>query len=638
LDAKFGFDRSAWLLAVFVLLGVLLPTACVLWFMNEAATSQAESARQSVAEAYRGQLRMIRDRVEALWRGRAAALQAGPGEWAATDFTRRMAASGADSIILLDGSGAVRYPYSPGAPVADPVLTRKEFQEAVALERLRDRPGEAAAAYAALADSERDSRLAALAAQAQIRCLLQAGDKAAALAAIERHFDRPRPLPAKDALGRLIAADEQLLAFQLGKQEAATRRLAGWLNDYTIPMPSMQRIFLMGELRAAAPEAGAFPTFSAERLAARFLESEPLRPAGAGLERWRAGDPWRLTAPDGRSIALYTGASVEAALASVIAGPSQEGSATFAVTPPGGASAADAIAAGPMMPGWQVSFSLPNGQPFDRAASRRRAAFLWAGYLAVAVIALAGLLVVRSLRRQARLARLKTDLVAAVSHELKTPLASIRLLLETLLEDGFKDDKTAREYLEMIAGENLRLSRLIENFLTFSRMERNRGRFDFAGTTAEEVIQPAVLAMRERFRNAGSAVEVEISPDLPRLWADRDALVTVLLNLLDNACKYTPGEKRISVRATAEGSHVVFAVSDNGIGIAPKEQKRIFRRFYQVDRRLARETGGCGLGLNIVEFIVRAHGGEVTVESCLGAGSTFRVVLPCEARAGRAGA
>jgi signal transduction histidine kinase len=245
-------------------------------------------------------------------------------------------------------------------------------------------------------------------------------------------------------------------------------------------------------------------------------------------------------------------------------------------------------------------------------------------------MALTGLLAGQSIRRQARLARLKTDLVATVSHELKTPLASMRLLVETLLEDGFQDEKAAREYLEMIAGENLRLSRLIENFLTFSRMERNRRKFDFAKTTAEEVIQPAMLAMRERLRGPERRIEVEVSPGLPPLWADRDALVTVLLNLLDNAYKYTGREKRISLRASCQDGHVIFAVTDNGIGIAPRERKRIFRRFYQVDRRLARETGGCGLGLSIVDFIVRAHGGEVNVESRPGAGSTFRVSLPCE--------
>jgi signal transduction histidine kinase len=129
---------------------------------------------------------------------------------------------------------------------------------------------------------------------------------------------------------------------------------------------------------------------------------------------------------------------------------------------------------------------------------------------------------------------------------------------------------------------------------------------------------------------------VEVNPGLPPLVADEDALITVLRNLLDNACKYTPAEKRIRIRAREQDGRVAFDVEDNGIGIAPREQKRIFRRFYQVDQRLARETGGCGLGLSIVEYIVRAHGGEVAVESRPGEGSTFHVLVPCRPAAAEA--
>jgi signal transduction histidine kinase len=223
---------------------------------------------------------------------------------------------------------------------------------------------------------------------------------------------------------------------------------------------------------------------------------------------------------------------------------------------------------------------------------------------------------------------MKTDLVATVSHELKTPLASMRVLVDALLEENKFEPTKTRDYLELIAGENQRLSRLIGNFLTFSRIERNRQRFEFAETRPEEVVQTAVHAMRERLQAPACQLEIDVEEGLPALRADRDALVTVLLNLLDNAHKYTPRDRRIVVRAYREGSNVVFAVKDNGIGIAAREQKRIFRRFYQVDRRLARETGGCGLGLSIVDFIVRAHGGEVRVESQPGAGSTFRVLTP----------
>ena len=639
-------DRSAWLMLLFVLMGVLLPTACVLWFMNEAARSQADAGRRSVVEAYRGQLRLVRDRVDSLWRSRVAILRRQAGPWTAADFPRLIAAAGADSVLLLSSKDAVEYPTPLAAPLATPAITRPGWQAALTLEWLV-RPAEAAAAYGEIADSEPDPRSAAMAAQAQIRCLVRSGAKGPALAAIRRRFGGAGsgpgsgPAPHTDINGRLIAADEQLLALHLlrpsDQQYAATvRRLAGWLNDYGISMPSAQRLFLMDEVRALAGDSVAFPTYSAERLAAQLAGSEPLRPGNPTLESSPIRNLWRLTSSDRRAIALYNGDSVAAAMDSLLAEQNRPGGARFAVSPPGAAEAGESIAVGPILPGWRVSFSLLNTQLFDQAAARRRTAYLWAGYLAVAAIVMAGALAGQTLRRQARLARLKTDLVATVSHELKTPLASMRLLLETLLEDGFQDEKSAREYMEMIAGENLRLNRLIDNFLTFSRMERNRQKFDFGETTAEEVIQPALLAVRERLRAPG-LVEVELAADLPPLWADRDALVTVLLNLLDNAYKYTKEEKRISVCVSREDSRVVFAVKDNGIGIAPREQKRIFRQFYQVDRRLARQAGGCGLGLSIVDFIVRAHGGSVNVESHPGKGSTFRVSLPYEADVRRAG-
>jgi two-component system phosphate regulon sensor histidine kinase PhoR len=135
-------------------------------------------------------------------------------------------------------------------------------------------------------------------------------------------------------------------------------------------------------------------------------------------------------------------------------------------------------------------------------------------------------------------------------------------------------------------------------------------------------------AIRDRLP-AGADLHVDIAPDLPDLMADADALSTALVNLLDNALKYTPEEKRILVRARRDGdASVSFVVEDNGIGIPIKEQRRIFRRFYRVDQRLTRETTGVGLGLSIVELIVRAHGGTVTVSSAPGSGSTFALRLP----------
>jgi signal transduction histidine kinase len=280
------------------------------------------------------------------------------------------------------------------------------------------------------------------------------------------------------------------------------------------------------------------------------------------------------------------------------------------------------------LPGWRLALSLNDQRIFESAADQRIAAYVWIGLLVVAVVIVLAALALRLVRRQMALTQLRNDLVANVTHELKTPLASMRLLVDTLLNSQPLHEPTAREYLQLIAQENLRLSRLIDNFLTFSRMERNKYAFGFKEVPATAIIEGAITAMRERFNAPGCQFETHIAPDLPSVVADSDALVTAVVNLLDNAYKYSGDEKQITLSASAEDGSVFFAVKDNGIGLSPRDTKRIFKRFFQVDQRLSRSSGGCGLGLSIVKFIVTAHHGSVRVESQPGLGSTFTISLP----------
>ncbi len=213
LGAKLGQDRSLWVLTLFLFVGVLLPTGCVLWFMNAAAGSQAETARQSVAEAYRGQLRLVRDSLDGLWRARANAVPPPSGDWNPSDFPRVLDASGADSVILLDKTGAsVRWP--GGAPVFFSPNENAGWDHALFLERQRQFT-EAAAEFGKLTVGSQAPNLASLAAQAQARCLVQSGQKQAALAVILDKFSSPSPQ--FDALGGFLPAEEQLLAVHLLK-------------------------------------------------------------------------------------------------------------------------------------------------------------------------------------------------------------------------------------------------------------------------------------------------------------------------------------------------------------------------------------------------------------------------------------
>jgi signal transduction histidine kinase len=226
------------------------------------------------------------------------------------------------------------------------------------------------------------------------------------------------------------------------------------------------------------------------------------------------------------------------------------------------------------------------------------------------------------------LARLKNDLAATVSHELKTPLSSMRVLVETLLDSAEWDEQRTREYLRLISQENERLGRVIGNFLTFSRMERRKYAFQFSPLPPRQIVQAAVESMRGRLEAPGCQLELQVEDNLPSVLADADALTAALANLLENACKYSDEIKHIVVGARARNGGVIFWVRDNGIGIASRERRKIFQPFYQVDQRLSRKGSGCGLGLSIVQFIMAAHRGSVSVESQPGGGSTFSISLP----------
>jgi signal transduction histidine kinase len=277
---------------------------------------------------------------------------------------------------------------------------------------------------------------------------------------------------------------------------------------------------------------------------------------------------------------------------------------------------------------WRLALSLRDQKLFDATIGHRTTVYLWTGVLVVAAMAVLTLLAVRFLRRQVALARLKNDLAATVSHELKTPLSSMRVLVDTLLDSEKIHEETAREYLQLIAHENERLSRLIQNFLTFSKMERRKYTFDFTSLPPRQIIDAAINVLHERLDAPGCCFEVQVDDNLPDVRADPDALATALINLLDNACKYSEDIKHIILRVSVEKGNVVFSIRDNGIGIVPRETKRIFQPFHQVDQRLSRKGSGCGLGLSIVQYIIDAHDGSVSVESQPGSGSTFTISVP----------
>jgi len=597
-----GPSGGAWRLLLLLALAVAVPTACVLYSTNQAVRNARLAVRQKLVQAYEPPLHEAAAGVTSYWQGKADALAATAAEAAPAERFAELVTSGVcESAAIYGEAGDVAYP--------------------------------AQARPADWAESESPAPWA------EARRLVEAGDTADAVELLAGLFADPENADARDAAGRLIAPLAGLRALELIADPEEPRyaeirdALTARLNDYSPPpMPPAQRRFLMRRLRETAGEAVAFPTLPAEELAADYLADAPPAPPASELTPSALPGMWRLASEDGSVVGLFreqdfleqmqTRAREDAAM---------PGTLVELRRPDGAAGDKDAFltaSLGAMLPGWRLALMLEGEDPFSAAAEKEVAGYLWASLLSVGAIVLFALIGGRLLLRQARLTRLKNDFIATVTHELKTPLASIRMFAETLREGRYEDQSQARRYLDLLVKENERLSRLIDNFLSFSRMERDRRAFEMDELRPQEIAREAADVMSERFRAAGCDFEADIEPGLPTVRGDRDALVTVLLNLLDNAFKYTGEDKRIALRARAADGQVCFEVEDNGIGMSRREVRKAFDRFYQADSRLSRRAEGCGLGLSIVRFIVDAHGGTVDVESQPGKGSTFTVRLP----------
>ncbi|MEZ4319086.1 MAG: ATP-binding protein [Myxococcota bacterium] len=254
------------------------------------------------------------------------------------------------------------------------------------------------------------------------------------------------------------------------------------------------------------------------------------------------------------------------------------------------------------------------------------------GLVALVATVMAGTVItLNSASREIRLSRLQTDFVSNVSHELRTPLTSIRMFVETLQSGRLEDPERVAECLDLLGQETDRLSRMIERVLSWARMEAGRRTYDAEPVVVEDLVQDALSALRSHtLMEPTEGLRTELGT-VPPVAVDRDAIVEALVNLLQNAVKYTPPPREIVVRSRADGDFVGISVSDNGPGIAPTDRKRVFEKFYQADTRLSSHVGanrGSGLGLSIVRAVVRGHGGRVELESEVDRGSTFTLWLP----------
>ncbi|MEP6913819.1 MAG: HAMP domain-containing sensor histidine kinase [bacterium] len=253
--------------------------------------------------------------------------------------------------------------------------------------------------------------------------------------------------------------------------------------------------------------------------------------------------------------------------------------------------------------------------------------FLILGCLSLLIIG--GLVLTKHIvSKEMALARLKSDFVSNVSHELRTPLALIRLYAETLELGRITTQEKKQQYYRIIRKESERLTALINNILDFSRIEAGGKEYEFRNTDIAELVRNTLESYRYQIEQQGFAFEENIDSNLPAVPVDREAIARALVNLVNNALKYSSDEKFLGVKLYRDNGVVKLEVADHGIGIARRDQSKIFEKFYRAGDPLVHNTKGSGLGLSLVRHITQAHGGEIAVESIPGRGSKFILSLP----------
>ena len=267
----------------------------------------------------------------------------------------------------------------------------------------------------------------------------------------------------------------------------------------------------------------------------------------------------------------------------------------------------------------------------EKAAKRLVAVNLSLTVLMTALLITGIYLALRTISREMRLSRMKSDFVSNVSHELRTPLASIRVFGEFFRLGWVNDPEKSREYGEYIENESRRLTHLVNNILDFSKIESGGKAYDFEKTDVKDIVDETLKTFDVRLVQGGFDLVLDgFEVEFPPVVVNRDAITQSLVNLIDNAIKYSGSSKKLIIRLGQEQGYVTVSVIDYGVGIPKEEQERIFDKFYRVSTGLVHDVKGSGLGLSIVKHIMDAHRGKIEVKSQPGAGTTLTLYLPVE--------
>lgn len=280
-----------------------------------------------------------------------------------------------------------------------------------------------------------------------------------------------------------------------------------------------------------------------------------------------------------------------------------------------------------LLPRYQLGISL-KGETISGLVKRRTTMNLIL-ISVLGIVLLAGVFIVfRYVRKEIEISQMKSDFVSNVSHELKTPLSMISMFSETLELDRVKNEEKKKEYLRIINQETNRLSRIVNSILSFSRIEAGRRSYNLVDTYLNDIVVQACSTFGHHLKEQGFKFQLITDENIPVQKLDEEAVSEAVVNLVDNAVKYSKNEKEVVVRTGKENNYSFVEVKDKGIGISLKDRRKIFDKFFRVSHGDIHDVKGTGLGLSIVKHIVDAHKGKIELESSPGKGSSFKLKFP----------
>jgi signal transduction histidine kinase len=624
---------------------IVIPAICLIWFMNLALQNEKHAIRQRLVDIYGKKLKKLDWNPELL----CLSVEDVKSDDRFLSFLDAMPHKRVDGMVVLDSNNSIQFPVN--TRLRDQ-MEERQFEQIWRIEYQDQEYGKAAALYQTIADKTDDPRLMVQALSAAARCFRKANDNSRVAEIYRLMIDK---WPCSDSFAQVCHAKVALADLLVSGEYTAVdgESLLAILDAQYLMLSSGLRRFMLSKTADILRKVSCENKCRAVLDRLRAMQSfDSISNSAVGhidrIDVLSYLNPYALHRTDSLwysvihknglvFIPLYTKERVcswiEHSLGDIdeiirwqvvnrgrilCSNHVNEGQVPFLVRD-------FALGTGDK---WEVRFYFSKHLLSDMQASRKTNLYLIIGLLTVLGIASASAFVANAVRKQTKLNKMKNDFLATVTHELKTPIASNRLLIETLIDGKVSDPDKVKEYYEMFFRENQRLGRLIDNFLTFSRMERRRYTFDYAMCSVDEIVHAAIDAMRIKLDSNDCCFTAKTGENTEEVLANFDAIVTVLTNLLDNAVKYSSPPRTVSLLVEKRDRFIAFVVTDNGEGIPKRLHSRIFDSFYQINPALNRKAEGCGLGLSIVKYLVEAHKGTIEVNSSPGRGSAFEVLLP----------